>query len=165
MTDTTKFGALASILVRDLNEIADLPSYKTPLPGVYTFTIDKIAPKDVQGKTTINVEYSIVDIIELANPSILTDPELMEEYKDQIVKPGDKFSETFWFDKPEFIEQTLSVLKAKFGGLADACGTTNLMEIMEKAEGMKVSGVVGNRVDKSDRTKIYPSTKNIVPAI
>lgn len=151
-----KFGALASIMARNLEEIADLPDFKAPKPGVYKFLIEKVESKDIAEKTAIAVTYVVIDLVELNEP--------LQEGEDN-VKPGDKFGEAFFFSDPEKLEQTLSVLKAKYGGLAEACGTSKLLEIMEKMEGMTVQGIVTNRVDKNDKSKIYAGTKDLIPSV
>jgi len=156
MTEPTqsKFGALAQLVGRNLDDIPDLPTFKTPPSGVYKFIIESCKQKDINEKTAIVTEYVIVDTIALNNP---------EEYEEaELVKPGDKFSEAFWFDDPERIETTTSVLKAKYGGFGVHLGTVNLLEILEKMEGLQVQGIIGNRTDKKDKTKIYPQTKDMV---
>lgn len=153
-------GALASVLARDINDIADLPSYVAPPPGTYKLHIEKVEQKEIKDKTTIVVEYVIIENVALADPTA-------EDHKARLlaIKPGDKMSEAFYFDKPEKIETTLSVLKAKYGGLGASLGTTNLMEIMSKMVGMTVAAQITNRVDDTDKSRFYASTKNIVPAV
>lgn len=159
--DTSKLGALASVLARDLNTVADLPVYQAPPPGVYKLIIDSCEPKEINDKTTIVVEYLIMQCVELADPQ-----DEIDAAKLATIKLGqDKMSEAFFFDKADKIETTLSVLKGKFGGLGQALGTTNLLEIMSKMKGMLVQCQVTNRPDKDDKSKIYAGTKNMVPAV
>lgn len=153
---TAKFGLLAGMLAMSLDDIPDLPVYKAPPPGVYKLIIKEIAEKDINGKTALEVKYVVTDIIELS------EPDTPEEDK---VAPGGEFSEAFWFNDPEKIEMTLSVLKAKFGGMAEAVGSNQLLEILEKVEGMQVQAIITNRTDKNDKTKVYASTRDIVPAV
>src|SRR5690349_18407745 len=120
-------GALASVLARDINDIADLPSYVAPPPGVYKLQVDSVQQKEIKDKTTIVVEYIVMECVALGDPNA-------EDHKARLasIKPGqDKMSEAFYFDKADKIETTLSVLKAKFGGLSQLFGTTNLLEIMQ----------------------------------
>lgn len=155
-------GALASVLARDINDIADLPSYVAPPPGVYKLQIDKVEQKEIKKKTTLVVEYVILGNLSLSDPTA-------EDHQARLaaIKEGDRMSEAFYFDKPENIEQTLSVLKAKFGGLSQMLGTTNLLEIMTKLPEVKpvIQAQITNRVDDSDSTRFYASTRNIVPAV
>lgn len=158
----SKFGALAAVMARNIEDIPDLPDYKAPWPGVYQLLIESVKEDTINDKTALVVTYMIAGVVEYGSEP---DP---EEDKDQIVKEGDKFSEAFWFNDPEKIENTLSVLKKKFAGLAAAVGSTNLSEIMEKAEGMLVQCIISNRVDKEaakrGEKKIYAQTRDMIPA-
>lgn len=154
--DASKFGALGAALARDVSQIADLPEFVAPPPGVYKLKIEAVDQKDINDKTCIAVTYLILGNIELANKE---DAEELAAIKD-----GSKMGETFWFDKADKLETTLSVLKAKYGALGSALGTTNLLEIMTKMEGMTVQAQVKQRTDKDDKSKLYASTKNIIPA-
>jgi hypothetical protein len=160
MDATNPLGALASVLARDLNDIEDLPNYVAPPPGTYKLVIQEVGQKEIKDKATIAVTYLIGECVALADPSA-------EDHKGRLaaIKPGDLMSEAFYFDKADKIETTLSVLKAKFGGLGEALGTTNLLEIMQKMKGMQVQCQITNRVDDNDKNKWYPSTKNMVPAV
>jgi len=146
------FGALAQVLERSLDEIADLPVYAAPPPGVYKLIIGTPEQKDINGKTAIQVEYTVAETIQLNDEGDL----------ERAAKAGDKFSEAFWFNDAEKIEQTLSVLKAKFGGLGVPFGTNNLREIMEKMGGSLVQCVITNRADKNDKSKVYASVRDVV---
>lgn len=152
-------GALASVLSRDLSQIEDLPTYVTPPPGVYKLIIEDVVQKEIVKKTTIVVEYKIIECVGLSSND--------DDFKARLaaIKPTDKMSEAYWFDQADKIETTVSVLKAKYGGLGTALGTTNLFEIMSKMKGMLVQCQVDNRIDKDDKTKFYPNTKNMVPSV
>jgi hypothetical protein len=134
-----ELGALDSVIAVDIATIPDLPDYKTPPAGAYGLLIEKIEQKEIADKTALQVTYVIDNVIELSDPD--TDAE------HQVV-PGNKFTEAFFFDKPENIEMTLGALKKKFAGLAEALGTTNLKDILEGAVGLKVNVVITNRVNK-----------------
>lgn len=155
MSNEAQFGALASVLARNLEDIEDLPEYVAPPPGVYKLLIDKVEQKEINDKTTLVVEYTILDCVQLND----------QEDAEHQVKMGSKMSEAFYFDKPENIEKTIQVLKAKFGGLGEALGTNNLLEIMEKIPGITVQAQITNRVDKNDKSKVYASTRTMVAAV
>lgn len=152
----SKFGVLSQVIARNMEDIADLPEFVVPQPGAYKLLIGPVEQKELGNKPAITVGYTIVDIIALNQP--------LEE-GEVPVKAGDKFGEAFFFNDPEKLEQTLSVLKAKYGKLGEALGTTNLLEIMEKMDGMLAQGIVTNRMDKNDKTKIYPGTKDLIPSV
>lgn len=160
--DTAKLGALASVIARDLDDIPDLPDYKAPFPGVYKLLVSKVEQRDINKKTALVVEYSVVDILQLNEQA---DPE------NPNVVPGNMFSEAFWFNDAERVENTLSVLKKKYAGLSEACGTKNLLDILNKMEGMQIKAIITNRTDQDGKTdehgrpRIYASTRDVVPAV
>ncbi|HEX9502991.1 MAG TPA: hypothetical protein VF974_01550 [Patescibacteria group bacterium] len=160
--DMAKMGALVSVIARDLDDIPDLPDYKVPKPGVYKLLVQKVEQREINKKTALVVEYSVVDIIQVNETTDENDPNVI---------PGNMFSEAFWFNDQERIENTLSVLKKKYSGLAEACGTKNLLDILNKMEGMQVRAIVTNRLDpdgKQDehgKVRIYASTREMVPAV
>ncbi len=158
MAEQKGLGGLGAVLARDLSEIEDLPVYKTPWTGVYKFLIESVNLNEINKKTALVVDYVIADIVSITNP------EELKNHPEQQVEPGDKFSEAFWFADAEKVEQTLSVLKAKYGPLGPTLGTTNLFEIMEKMVGLTVQGIITNRLDKDDKTKVYPSTRDLALA-
>lgn len=159
--DIAKLGALAGVVARDLDDIPDLPEYAAPHPGVYKLLIAKVEQREINKKTALVVEYSVVDVLELNEQPDPNDPNVV---------PGNMFSEAFWFNDPDKIENTLSVLKKKFSGLAEACGTKNLLEILNKMEGMQIKALITNRMDseKKDehgKPRVYASTRDVVPAV
>src|SRR5256885_5722156 len=121
--DMAKLGALAGVVAKNLDEIPDLPDYLPPHPGVYKLLISKVEQREINKKTALVVEYTVSDILELNEAEDPNDPNVV---------PGNMFSEAFWFNDAEKVENTLSVLKKKFSGLAEACGTKNLLDILNK---------------------------------
>lgn len=153
------FGALGTVLAKDLSAIEDLPNYVAPPPGVYKLLIEACKPKVINEKQVIAVDYVFIENISLNDPE--ADKQELEELKVQWGK--DKMSELFYFDDAEKIETTLGVLKKKYGGFGNVLGTTNLMEILEKMPNMTVSGTIGRRVDEKDKSKFHPYTRTLVP--
>lgn len=151
-----RFAVLGQVLMQSLDDIPDLPVYKAPPPGIYKLAIKSVAEKTINEKVALEIQYTVADVVELTDANT---PE------DQKVAPGGEFSEAFWFNDAEKIQKTLSVLKAKFGGLADSLGTKNMLEILDKMEGMMVQAVITNRADKNDKTKVYPGTRDVIPAV
>lgn len=153
-TAAEKFGALSQLVAVNLADIPDLPQYKTPPAGVYKWMIEFLQQKELGDKTALVMVGVIVETIEVDDLDSW-DPE-------ELVKPGDKFSEAFWFNDPDKVETTLGVMKLKFSGLAAPFGTENLLEILDKAEGCIVQSKIGNRIDKNDKTKMYAQTRDII---
>lgn len=157
----SQFGGLAAVLQKNLNEIEDLPNYIAPPPGVYKLLITGCNQKVINQKTVIVTDYTFLELKELNAKA--DDDDKKDVLKIQWGK--DKMGETFYFDDPEKIEQTLGVLKKKYGHLGALFGTTNLMEILEKLPNLTIDAQIGRRVDKDDSTKFYPYTRTIVPVV
>lgn len=156
-----KFGALANVLARDLKDIEDLPNYIAPVPGVYKLLIEGCKQKTLNEKTVIAVDYIVLECKEL--PKDTDDDDKKEAAAYQYGK--DKMSEIFYFNDPERVETTLSVLKKKYSPLGQTLNTTNLLEILDKMAGMTVEAQCGRRMDDNDKSKFYPYTRNIVAAV
>jgi len=160
--DRAKLGALAQVVARDLDDIPDLPDYKAPHPGVYKLKVEKVESREIKNKSAIVIEYSVVDVIQLNEAEDANDPNVV---------PGNMFSEAFWFNDADRIETTLGAMKKKYSGLSEALGTKNLLEILDKMEGMLVKCIVTNRVDNEGKTdehgkiRVYASTMEMVPAV
>ena len=150
-----RFAGLGDLLARDLSTVEDLPVFVAPPPGVYKLMIEECKEKDLNEKRVLAVDYVVLEVIEIHDQG-----DAEEAAKIRMGK--DKMSETFYFDKPDRIETTLSVLKQKFGLLGATLGTTNLLEILDKMKGMTVRANLSRRKDKDDVTKFYPQTKTIV---
>lgn len=149
-------GALDSVIARDLSEIPDLPDYKTPPAGSYAILIESIEPKEINEKTSLVITYVVDGVLELVD---------IETPVEEQVIPGNKFSEAFFFDKPENIDTTLGALKKKFAPLAEALGTTNMKELLEKSVGLKVLCTIHNRIDKKSKPpKLYAQVRDMVLA-
>lgn len=153
--NTSKFGALAAVVSKNLDEIADLPNYIAPPPGIYKLLIESCAQQVINEKAVIKVDYVFLEV-----KSTNEKPDEMDEKLIAAVQWGkDKMSENFYFDKPDKIETTLGVLKKKFGGFGAQLGTTNLLDILDKLAGLTVEAQVGRRVDSDDKSKFYPYTR------
>lgn len=151
-----ELGALDSVIARDINDIPDLPDYKTPPAGSYALLIEKIEPKEIGDKTALQITYIVDTVRELVVPDT--------DEKDQVI-PGNKFTEAFFFDKVENIDMTLGALKKKFAPLSEPFGTTDLKEILEKSVGMKIDCVIHNRVNKKvTPNQIYAQVRDVTLA-
>lgn len=151
-----ELGALDSVIARDINEIPDLPDYKTPPAGSYSLMIEKIEPKEIGDKTALQITYKVDTVYELVIPDT--------PVEDQVI-PGNLFTEAFFFDKVENIDMTLGALKKKFAPLAEPFGTTNLKDILEKAVGSKIDCVIHNRVNKKvTPNQVYAQVRDVTLA-
>lgn len=154
------FGALASVLTRDLNTIEDLPNFVQPPAGVYKLLIKEAKPRvDNKDRQTIAVTYLVIENVSL------NDSEGDAEELKNIKMGKDLIGETFYFNDPEKTEETLKYMKKQFGPLGATLGTTNLLEIVEKMANMTVKGTVTRRLDDNDKTRYFASVRNLVAAV
>lgn len=162
MTDPaqSKFGALASVLGKDISQIEDLPNYVAPPAGVYKMLIQACGQKVINEKTVIAVDYVFLECKSLNN----AEEDRAELDGMKIAWKKDRMSELFYFNDAEKIENTLSVLKKKFASLGATLGKTNLLEILEGIVGMTIEAQIGRRSDDNDKTRFFPYTRTMVAA-
>lgn len=159
--DTAKFGALGSVLSRDLATIEDLPSYIAPPPGVYKLLVKSCGPKEINNKSAVQIEYMLLECIALNEPE-------NTQHKEELVKvkfSKDLVGETFWFNQPDKLETTLSFMKKQFASLGETLGKTDLLSILDAIPNMTVKATISQRVDENDKTKVYPQIRNLVAAL
>lgn len=160
MAEASKFGALGSVLAKDLSQIEDLPDYIAPPAGVYKLMILACVQKIISEKTVIAVDYVFLEVKSLNDSQDADDKAEIAK-----IKWGkDRMSELFYFNDAERIDTTLSVLKKKYAALGTVLGTTNLLDILDKMPNMTIEAQVGRRVDDNDKTRFYPYTRTIVAA-
>lgn len=158
--NTSKFGALSAVLARDLATVEDLPNYIAPPAGVYKLMIEACGQKVINEKAVIAVDYIFLEL-----KSTNEKPDEQDEIEIKKIQWGkDKMSESFYFNDPDRIETTLSVLKKKFGPLGPQLGTTNLLEILDRLPNLTIEAQVGRRGDENDKSKFYPYTRMIILA-
>lgn len=140
---------LQSILITPLADVLDLPDYITPPPGTYKLLVNKVDSKEIGDKPAVTIEYAIIACTELADKD------------DEPPKEGDLTSEAFFFGDPDKVANTLSLIKSRFGGLAEALNASDVLGLLNSLEGLEITCTIGNRPDKKDKTKNWPSFKNI----
>jgi hypothetical protein len=115
---------LFNLLDKDLDDIADLPSFKVPDTGVYKLTLG-MELKPINEKPAVVAKFTVREVVELADSSI-------EE--SARAKAGDKF------DVPHILkdkdgkdsEIAWGKLKELCSPLAEWAGNTNLKAIIKK---------------------------------
>ena len=146
---------LQGILAKPLTEVADLPEFVTPPPGTYRLLVSKVASKVIGDKPAVSVEYTVLQTIELADKD------------DKPLEPGAMTGEAFFFGDESKIETALSVMKSRFGALAEPLGLAadcSVLELLDKLEGVEIQCTIGNRADKNDKTKLYSSFRDLMVA-
>ena len=159
MADTSKFGALANVVSRDIKDIEDLPNFIAPIPGIYKLLIKDCGQKIINEKACIVVDYVFIEAKQYNEQ-----PDEQDQVEIAKIQWGkDRMSESFYFNDPERIETTLGALKKKFGPLgAQLFQTTNLLQILEKLPNTTVDAQIGRRVDEHDKSKFYPYVRVLV---
>jgi hypothetical protein len=153
----------ADLLDTPLEEIAGLASYEIPPDGAYKLLVEKVEfKKDVQVKDRladiISFNYKVMDAIEL------TDEMKRIDIQDTNGNLKDlRFNESFFFFKgdTESIKKTKDAMKTNWEEVAIGLKCSNLMEMVQKVEGMEVVCVLKRRVDANDSEKAYAQTRKV----
>jgi len=159
MSDTTNLDNLddiESLLDRNLDDIADLPEFKTFPDGIHKVTIQwqrKDIEKAVDGqkKKVPHMELTMVYIetLELANQSDSAN----------LPKPGDKCSTAYDITN----EFAMGALKKATKTMAEQY-EGNLLRTIKETNGFEVAVVMKHRKDKQDKDKKYPQVEDLIPA-
>jgi hypothetical protein len=135
-------GSMDELLALSLDDLDDLPSFDCPPPGVYIVKVST-EQKDVKDSQAIEAGYTIVEPVELKDTNS-TPP-----------VAGSKFSTLFMLN-PYGIGK-LKEFCAPFG---KHFGTGSVRElVMDHIKEVTCVVIVGNRKDKNDPEKIYPTVK------
>ena len=126
-----------SLLDGSIDDIADLPEFKTFPAGAYNVRIE-FAEKEINAKSAIELKLECISVIEL-NDSTAEPP-----------APGDETTQLFQLDNEFGQGKFKNIIKV----LAAACGTKTARETMEAAQGMEVKVLTTIRHNK-DKTQTY----------
>lgn len=145
MSDNSRnaqFNSMESLLGANLDDLDDLPSFETPPPGVYILDVTTDV-KEVNDKDAIEASYTIKEVVELKDPT--TTPPVI----------GSKFSTLFTLN-----EFGVGKLKEFLAPFAKQFGSSNVQELIrDHIKDVTISAQVGNRKDKTDPDKVYPTVK------
>jgi hypothetical protein len=160
MSDITNLDNLDDIdalLDKNLDDIADLPSFATWPLGIHKATITwarkdiEKKPKDSDTKVkTPHMELTMVymETLELVNQG------------DVLPAPGDKMNTAYDLTN----EFSMGALKKAIKTLGESIGQTSAKEIIKGTNGFEVAIVLKHRKDKIDKDKIYPQIEDMIPA-
>lgn len=147
MSDLNSFDSIDSLLSANLDDLADLPAFETPPPGVYILDTS-MDVKEVNGHQSVEQQFTVVETVELEDKS--------ENAKHVVA--GTKFSQLFLIDN----EFGVGNLKKALAPFAAHFGTSNVGELVrDKVKEVRITAVVKNRKDKTDPDKIYASVSNV----
>lgn len=147
---------LDTLLDRNLDDLADLPEFKTPDTGIYKLTV-WAEPKVINDKGAVIAKCTIVELVELADSTI---PE------EQRSKPGDKFDVAFMLQDNSGEKNDLGEgrLKDFVKPFAAHFGTQNVRAIvagMNEANAVAITAQVQKVQRKSDKEKFDARIKDI----
>lgn len=136
---------LSDLLDQELDNLADLPSFKVLNPGVHLLRVASFEEKSIGEHPAIEVKLNLVETIELADHSMEVDA------------PGTSSAISFLLDN-EYGQGNFKEFLKPFG---EHLGVTKLRDIMQGAVGMEITAVTKQRVDKKDPEKIYLQIKSV----
>lgn len=138
-------ATVSDLLDADLNDLADLPEFKSLKDGTHKATIN-FAVKEINKKQAVEVKVKLVETLELVDTA------------EEVDAAGTESSVAYMLDN-EFGQGNLKELLKPLGAHH---GLTNLRAIMEASQGMEVTITTKKRKDKEDSTKFYFGIKNLV---
>lgn len=159
MSDTQSLDNMDDIeglLDRNLDDIADLPEFKTFPAGIHKSTL-KWARKDIE-KTVDGVKKKVphmeltltaVETLELADQADAAD----------IPKAGDKCSTAYDLTN----EFAMGALKKAVATLKQHLGVATIGEVIRGSDGFTVAAVTKVRKDKNDKDKKYLQIEDLIP--
>lgn len=138
-----------SLLDKNVSEIEDLPSFEVPPKGTYIL-LCSMGTKKIEDAAYVTAEFEVVSTVEIANPN---DPANVP------CKDGTKFGTIFQLGN-EFGEGNMKKFLVPF---IEKFSTDNLRELVkDKVQNVLISAQLDHRIDKKDKTKVYPLVKNVV---
>lgn len=152
---TISLDDMDDLLDRNLDDIADLPEYKTFHPGAHKCTIHwevKVLDKNVDGVKKpvkhMSLELTLVETLEHADKA----------HDETPGKPGDKCSTLFDLTN----ENAMGALKKATKSLGAHMNESSLKEILKGSEGFEVIAVTKDRGNKDDKTVRYLQVEDMV---
>lgn len=156
LTNLDNLDDIDSLLDRNLDDIEDLPEFKTFLPGAHKVKItwerkDIEKTVDSQKKKVPHMQLNC-EYIELLEHADSKDDE-------KASKAGDKCNTAYDLTN----EFAMGALKKATKTLGDHLGIQSLKEIIKATNGFEVVLVCKNRKDKNDATRFYLQVEDLIP--
>lgn len=147
-------SAFANLFDRQLDDLAELPSYTPPPTGAYTLLVS-VKPKIVNDKPAVEANFKVMGCLEQEDPG------------EKPATDGQEFSILFTLlnkeGKPnEFGEGKLREFLAPF---SDHFGDRNMLSLVNgKIADMTINAIVKRKVDKNDADRYNVDVKDITIA-
>jgi len=137
-------SAIDSILDATLDDLADLPAFKSFNAGTHLVTI-KWAKKTVNEKPCLELGLTLVETVEQADTTAPPDA------------VGTQSSTLYMLTN----EVSQGKLKQVMAVLAASTGLSKMSEIIGASDGLTVKVVTSLRADKTDPTRVYLDLKSM----
>lgn len=138
---------LDNLLDSTLDDLEDLPSF-TPFPIGAHKVLASFEPKEINGKSAIELSFKLLETLELADASVS---------EDDYPKAGDTSNTMFMLDN-EFGRGNLKKCAMPFGVALELSTIRDIIEGVKEVECIILTGL---RVDKNDPDKKYLQVKEI----
>lgn len=156
MTNLDNLDDIEALLDKNLDDIADLPSFDTWPKGVHKAII-AWERKDIE--RTIDGNKKKVPHMQL-NMAYVETLELEDASVTKLPAAGDKMNTAYDLTN----EFALGALKKAVKTLGETVGEQKLLAIIKATNGFEVAIVLKHRKDKTDKDKFYPQIEDMIPA-
>lgn len=147
-----------ALLDGTLDDLADMPTFKTPLPGTYMASIVSFEVRDVNGVKAPEIKLNFRELLEAADGVSET------ALAGQTLPIESSQLFTFFTKEGKVNEMGQGQFKETCGALKEATGCEKNSEIMAASKGMDVAVTIKTRADKNDKDKLYMTIVSIIPA-
>lgn len=149
--------SLDDLLDGTLDDLADMPEFKPFAAGAHRMTLKFDATKKINDMPAIELKLTIVESVELSDPT-QTPPAAGDTTNVIFIlkKKDDKGNVV----RNELAEGQFKKIMAELSpAFPEAAGSPR--KIMEAADGYEVLGLTTTRADKRDKTKVYTSLESV----
>lgn len=147
-----------ALLDGTLDDLADMPTFKVPLPGTYMASIVSFEVKDVNGVKCPEIKLNFRELLEAA------DGVREEALAEQTLPLEASQLFTFYTKEGKPNEMGQGQFKECCGSLKEATGAEKNSEIMAASKGMDVAVTIKTRADKTDKDRLYMTIVSLIPA-
>lgn len=152
--NTPDMSAFDAVFDRQLEDLAELPSYTPPPTGSYNLAIS-VGMKVVNKKPAVEASFKVRDIVEVADAA-----------EAEQVKPGQEFSILFILRKDDGSANEFAEGKMRefLGELAPHFNTNNIKDLVGgMVKEWEATATVKRKVNRKDADRFDVDVKDIVP--
>jgi hypothetical protein len=157
MSDINNLDDIGDLLDKNLDDIADLPEFKTFHPGAHKVKInwerkdfDKVVDGVKKKVPSMQLTLTYIEVIEHADA----------KHNDEPAKAGDKCSTSYDLTN----EFALGALKKATASLKSHLGAATVGDVIRGSNDFEVAAITKTRADKNDKSKLYLVIEDLIPA-